>query len=128
VSILGTLLFEATYQMHRQVGKLKSGTLRVRNPTTDAYTSVTWGSYYLEPIGEQSALESGGIEPQTAILHLYQVGESTTPRPGDLFREEGVGSDTAAWLVNGIQAHRLNGDTGRAIWDLAVSRMGTGAL
>src|SRR5688572_5369793 len=110
MSILGSILADATLQMHRAVGKLYSGTLRVRNPTADTYTSVAWGGYYLEPIGERSALGGGGIEPQTAILHLYEDGE-TTPRPGDLFREQGVSSDTTAWLLGDLLSHRLNGDT-----------------
>ena len=97
-SLLGRTLAQTTLNMHRAVGKLYSGTLRVRG-AADAMTSVAWGNYYLEPIAEQTALGGGGVQPLTATLHLYQTSETTTPRPDDLFWENGGSSDTTAWLI-----------------------------
>lgn len=115
---LGSILADATYQMHAQVGKLYAGTLRVRTTPT-SFTSVAWGGYYMEPIDENSALGTGGVEPRRAMIHLYQRGETSTPRPDDQF----VDKDSKTWLFNAVSGGRLDADTGFAVFDCSAVRV-----
>jgi hypothetical protein len=118
MSILGTLLADATLQMHRQVGKVYSGTLRVRTtPTT--FASVTWGAYYLEPISEHSAIGGGGVEPRRGMFHLYKRGETSDPRPDDQF----IDKDSKTWLFQSVGGPRLDADAGIAIFDCEAVRV-----
>jgi hypothetical protein len=111
---------------HQRTGKVRGGTLRVRE-NADTTTSTVWANYYLAPVAEDTGVGQNGAPAKSATLYLWRVGEAAEPRPDDVFREAGVTSDTAvgAWTVRAV-TRRLDADVadGFAVYDCQVTQAG----
>jgi hypothetical protein len=107
----------ASRDKHLNTGDVYAGTLRVR-ASAGTFTSVAWANYYLDPEVEQSALGGGGIEPLAATLYLWQIGETTAPRPDDCFLD----ADGETWLLTSVKS-RLTADADHGVHDCRATRV-----